>query len=69
MPGSVVSPPKTRVCGGLFTPDPDLPADHQGRRTCRCGLLGEAGDAHHTLPDVPEQDVQQLAAGERTEGT
>lgn len=57
--------PKTRVCGGLFTPDPDLPADpYDGRRTCRCGLLGEAGDAHHTLPDVPDDDVQRRAAGD-----
>jgi hypothetical protein len=63
-----VSRAKTRVCGGLFTPDPDLPADHQGRRTCRCGLTGEAGDAHHTPPE-PADDVQRRAAGERTEGT
>ena len=56
--------PPHRVCGGLFTPDTTLPADHNGRLTCRCGLVGEPGDAHHTLPDVPETDVQQLAAGE-----
>ena len=39
----------------LFRPDPELPADSRGRRVCRCGLLGEPGDARHTLPDVPEQ--------------
>jgi hypothetical protein len=42
-------------CGGVFTADPDVPADHRGRRACVCGLLGEPGDPHHTLPDVPEQ--------------
>jgi hypothetical protein len=57
-----------RVCGGVFTPDPALPADHRGRRTCVCGLIGEPGDAHHTPAAAAEQDAQQLAAGERTEG-
>jgi len=60
-------PAQHRVCGGIFTPDPDLPADHQGRRTCRCGLVGEPGDAHHTVPE-PEADARSAAAGERSEG-
>ena len=54
---------KSRVKPHLFTADPDVPADQNGRQVCRCGLLGEAGDAHHTLPDPP-MDVQQLRAGE-----
>lgn len=55
--------PKSRVRPHLFVPDPTVPADQNGRQVCRCGLLGEAGDAHHTLPSVP-LDVQQLRAGE-----
>jgi hypothetical protein len=55
------------VCGGIFTPDPDLPADHNGRRTCRCGLPGEPGDAHHPEREAAE-DGQMRAAGERSEG-
>lgn len=55
----MVTPPKSkvppRVCGGVFQPDPDLGTDVNGRRVCRCGLIGEPGDAHHTLPVVPEQ--------------
>jgi hypothetical protein len=58
-----VKPAQHLVCGGIFRADPAIPPDHNGRRTCRCGLLGEAGDAHHTLPE-PELDVQQLRAGE-----
>jgi len=54
-----------RVCGGIFTPDPDVPADHNGLRVCRCNLLGQPGDAHHTLPP-PVPDVQSLRAGERS---
>jgi len=61
-----VKPAHRLVCGGIFTPDPDLPADHQGRRTCRCGLLGAPGDAHHTVPEV-EPDARSAAAGERSE--
>jgi hypothetical protein len=61
----VTAKPKL-ICGGIFTPDTDIPPDHNGRRTCRCGLLGEPGDAHHTVPEaVP--DVRGLAAGERSE--
>jgi len=59
-------PAAHRVCGGIFTPDPDLPADHQGRRTCRCGLVGEPGDAHHTVPE-PEADARSAAAGDTQE--
>ena len=59
-------PAAHRVCGGIFTPDPDLPADHQGRRTCRCGLLGEPGDAHHTVAEAVD-DARSAAAGERSE--
>jgi hypothetical protein len=52
-------------CGGIFTPDPDVPADHNGRRTCVCHLTGQPGDAHHTLPPTPDfADARQLAAGE-----
>jgi len=61
-----VKPAHRLVCGGVFQPDDDLPADHQGRRTCRCGLLGEPGDAHHTVPE-PEADARSAAAGERSE--
>jgi hypothetical protein len=46
----------------VFTPDPDVPADPlstNGRTVCRCGLLGQAGDSHHPLPDVPEQAEQR----------
>ena len=51
-------------CGGIFQPDPDVPADPvTGQVFCRCGRAGEAGDAHHTLPVVP-LDVHQLRAGE-----
>lgn len=60
-----MKPAKPRLsCGGIFTPDPDIPADHRGRRTCRCGLTGEPGDAHHTPPAPAEADHGQLAAGE-----
>lgn len=50
-------PGSERICGGIFTPDPDLGADHSGRLTCRCGLPGVAGDAHHQPVVVPEQAV------------
>lgn len=46
----------TTVPPHVFAADPDLPADHTGRHICAvCHLLGRTGDAHHTLPDVPEQ--------------
>lgn len=56
-----------RICGGIFTPNLDIPPDHNGRKTCICRLIGEAGDAHHTVPDAPAADAQSLAAGERGE--
>ncbi len=49
---------KSKVPPHLFQRDPDLPPDRNGRYVCRatgCHLVGEPGDAHHTLPDVPEQ--------------
>jgi hypothetical protein len=55
---------KPRICG-QFVPDPDVPADHQGRQACaNCHLIGTPGDAHHTLPDVPEQAEHRRWAGE-----
>lgn len=55
--------PAHRVCSGVFQADPDVPADHQGRRTCVCRLVGEPGDAHHPDVDLVE-DGQMRAAGE-----
>ncbi len=46
---------RTRPVPHVFQPDPDLPPDQNGRRVCRCGLVGRPGDAHHQLPEVPEQ--------------
>jgi hypothetical protein len=63
----VVKPAQRLICGGIFTPDTDIPPDHNGRRTCRCGLPGAAGDAHHTVPE-PAEDGRMRAAGERSEG-
>lgn len=57
------------ACGGIFTPNPDLPADHLGRQVCRCGLPGKPGDAHHTLPETPPDDAMSRAAGERKDGS
>lgn len=52
------------ACGGVFQADPDVPPDHRGVGACKgCGLIGQAGDAHHTLP-APERDVQLLRAGD-----
>jgi hypothetical protein len=62
-----VKPAQHLVCGGVFTPDPDIPADHNGLLTCRCRLKGKQGDAHHTPSEVAE-DGQMRAAGERSEG-
>lgn len=57
----------------LFTPDPDVPARYSADGhllnlgACRCGLVGEPGDAHHTLPPAPaEADGRQRAAGDTT---
>lgn len=61
-------PAQHRVCGGIFTPDPDMPPDPiSGELTCRCRLKGKPGDAHHTLPAVVE-DARSRAAGETYEG-
>jgi hypothetical protein len=59
-----VKPTAHRVCGGIFRADPGLPPDHNGRLTCCCGLVGEAGDAHHPETAPAGLDVQQLRAGE-----
>jgi hypothetical protein len=46
--------------------DPELPADINGRHVCaRCHLVGRSGDAHHAMPDVPEQAEARRWAGER----
>lgn len=47
-----------------FRPDLDLPPDSNGRRVCRCGLVGRPGDGHHAMPE-PVVDAQALAAGEK----
>jgi hypothetical protein len=63
----VTAKSKVRHCGP-FIPDPDVPPDHLGRSACKqCHLVGRPGDAHHTLPDVPEQSVV-AARYEREEG-
>jgi hypothetical protein len=55
----------TRCPGPYFTPDPDVPPDYQGRRACvHCHLLGRPGDAHHEMPDVPEQAEHRRRVGE-----
>jgi hypothetical protein len=64
----VVSRAKPTGRPHLFVADPDVPPDQSGRATCRCQLVGEPGDAHHTLPVMSERDVQERAAGERGEG-
>jgi hypothetical protein len=46
-----------------FQADPDVPPDHNGHRACKCGLVGEPGDAHHNPPPAPV-DARQLAAHE-----
>jgi hypothetical protein len=62
-----VTRPKPRLsCGGLFTPDPDLPPAQNGQQVCRCGLVGKAGDTHHTLPPAVD-DMRSRAAGERSD--
>jgi len=57
---------KSRIRPHLFVPPPPDELDVNGRGACqRCGLVGEPGDAHHTLPDPPsEADHGQRAAGE-----
>lgn len=62
-----MSKPKPRICGP-FVPGPPGEADHNGLSACqRCNLVGQPGDAHHTLPDVPAQAVV-LARYDHEEG-
>jgi hypothetical protein len=53
----------------VFIADPELlphPRDIEKRGVCvTCHLLGEPGDAHHAMPDVPHDDAQRRAAGEK----
>lgn len=65
---SGAKPGAKRACGSIFTADPNTPGDPvSGRQVCRCGLLGEAGDAHHTLPPAGDaQDEHRRRAGEAT---
>ena len=62
-----MKPPKSKVAPHPFAPDPDVPADPlSGKRACRvpgCRLMGEPGDAHHTMPE-PIPDAASAAAGE-----
>jgi hypothetical protein len=69
-----VKPVEHRVCGGIFTPDPAIPADVRFvrgkrvvRRVCRCGLLGAPGDAHHDAEPPDGADHGQRAAGEEVD--
>lgn len=49
-------PPASRVRPHPFAPDPDIPPGMDGRGACAsCHLIGEPGDARHTMPVVPEQ--------------
>jgi hypothetical protein len=60
-----VKPAKSQVRPHLFVPDPDVPADVNGRGACAaCHCMGEPGDPRHTLPDVPEQAEHRRRAGE-----
>jgi hypothetical protein len=59
---------KERPGPHVFVADPDLPPDHTGRQVClRCHLVGEVRDAHHDMPDIPEQAEARRWAGEREE--
>lgn len=60
-----MKPAKHLACGGVFQADPTVPPDHRGYGACLgCGLVGQAGDAHHTLPETPRSDARTLAAGD-----
>lgn len=62
-----MTPPKSKVPPHLFQPDPDIPPGLDGRGACSvCHLVGQAGDAHHTLPEVPAQaeHLRRYDAGE-----
>lgn len=63
---------KTKPTGTphVFTADPETPGDPiSSAQVCRwCHLVGRPGDAHHTLPDVPEQaDVLRRYEPETTD--
>lgn len=72
-------PRKSNVPPHRFDEDTDLPPDWTGRRTCRCGLVGEPGDQHHpvdadplsttVLPPTPEpaRELDTRRLGEREE--
>jgi hypothetical protein len=48
-----------------FVADPDLPADHRGRRVCAaCHLIGRPDDPRHAMPDVPGQAEHRRRVGE-----
>ena len=60
-------------CGGIFTADPDTPPEvrYAGgvrveRAFCVCGLVGRPGDAHHAMPEVPEQAEHERRYGDDT---
>lgn len=56
---------KSRVKPHPFVTDPAVPPGQDGRGACAtCHLIGEAGDAHHTLPDIPEQAEHRRRVGE-----
>ncbi|WP_106330946.1 hypothetical protein [Actinoplanes italicus] len=56
---------KTKVTPHPFVDNPDLSDPRMNIHVCRnCGLVGQPGDTHHTMPDaVP--DVMSAAAGEK----
>ena len=63
-----MKPAKSQVRQHPFIPDPDVPADINGRGACgTCHCMGKPNDLRHTLPDVPEQAESRRWAGEREE--
>jgi hypothetical protein len=56
---------QTKPAPHPFQADPELPhPTTDGRRVCRCGLVGRPGDAHHDMPDAPDEDARSRAAGD-----
>lgn len=48
-----------------FVADPELPPDQGGRQVCAtCHLVGLPDDAHHQLPNVPEQAEHRRRVGD-----